>query len=103
MIRGRTTPGLVLLPALMIGSGVQATPVDSDTAELEALKTEVARERAQLEGQRQRLELLEDRLLSRLRGSASAEQIPAPSPLAGQEPARCARRRHPGSGRHCPA
>ncbi len=84
MVRGRTTLAAALLPALMIGSGAQAAPIDPDTAELEALRTEVARERAQLEGQRQRLELLEDRLLSRMRGSASAEQIPAPSPLAGQ-------------------
>lgn len=83
MVPGRTL-ATALLSALLMGSTARAAPVDLDGAELDALKTEVAKERADLESQRLRLESLENRLLLQMRGTAGAEQIAAPSPLAGQ-------------------
>lgn len=82
MARRRTVLAATLLPAILMSNAGQAAIVDPAKSELEILKSEVARERALLEAQRQRLQSLEDRLLSRVRGTASAEQIPAPSPLA---------------------
>ena len=49
--------------------------------EFYSLKADIAAQRQHLEIQQRRLLELEDRLLALSRGMASAEQIPAPSPL----------------------
>ena len=66
----------VLSLSLFIAPAARANP------QFDALKAEIAAQRLDLEAQQQRLLQLEDRLLALSRGRASADQIPAPSPLA---------------------
>lgn len=73
----RLLPWIALLsPCLLVAAPAQANP------ELDDLKAAIAAQRLDLDIQQRRLGQLEERLLALSRGMASADQIPAPSPLA---------------------